>query len=86
MTNSSESPQTIFTDHDKQDLSLIAPTSNYKVIKFSPQISLQLRILQTPTPYVQSTFSIFNSSQGTLSIPEAIQESLELTPPLCSLD
>ena len=45
---SSESPHTRFTDHHKQDFPLLALTSNYKVIKFSSQISLRLWIPNTP--------------------------------------
>ena len=59
---SSESPQARFTDLHKQDFSLLAPTSNYKVIKFLHQIGLQLWIPRTPTTHFQSTLN-FQSLQ-----------------------
>ena len=36
------SPQTRFTDSQKQYFSLLAPTSYYKVVNFSPQVSLNV--------------------------------------------
>ena len=46
-----KSPQATFTDHHKQDFSLfLAPTSNYKAIKFSPHVSLNVnRTTISPT-------------------------------------
>ena len=38
----SKSPQERFTDHHKKDFSLLAPSSNYRVINFSPVVSLNV--------------------------------------------
>ena len=81
-----KSPQARFADHHKQDSSLPAPTSDYKVITFLPWISLQLRIPHTPTLYFQSTFSAHRRSKDSLFTPGATPENFEPTWHLCSLD
>ena len=50
--------QTPLNDHRKHDFSFLAPALYYKVIQFSPYISLQFQIPHTLTPHY-----IFNSSR-----------------------
>ena len=77
-----KSPQETFTDHHKQDSSLLVPTSNQKVKKsLSPLISLRLRIPHTHKSRFQSTFFLTarRRSKENRSIPVPIQENLEST-------
>ena len=59
---SSESPQARFTDHNKYDFSLIAPTSNYKVISFHLRLACDCEF-HTPPHHASKAHSIFNSLQ-----------------------
>ena len=77
-------PVSRFSDHHKQDFSLVASTLNYKVIKIHHGSACHSKLHTSPHP-TSKAHSLFSTARGRskedLSIPGVTQENVEPTPP-----